>query len=227
MATTFQRARSDEQRAVRRQTILETAAAMLEEMPVSELSLNELSRRVGLAKSNVLRYFDSREAVLLELLDSLTREWLEQLAEELHSAMNSRAGFERRAEQLAGALARSLADRPVLCDLLSAQAAVLEHNVSSDGIASFKRRGVANATTLVGLIRQALPELSKDKAWRLAVGALLLTSSLWAHATPPQAVLDVYEQMPELNSMRLDFSATLEDLLVTMAIGLHVRSRRR
>src|SRR5919202_5097647 len=77
MATTFQRARSDEQRALRRQAILDTAAAMLNEMPVSDLSLNELSRRVGLAKSNVLRYFDSREAVLLELLDSLTREWLQ------------------------------------------------------------------------------------------------------------------------------------------------------
>jgi AcrR family transcriptional regulator len=227
MATTFQRARSDEQRAIRRQTILDTATAMLEEMPVSELSLNELSRRVGLAKSNVLRYFDSREAVLLELLDSLTREWLEYLSEELPSAVSTRAGLERRAEQLAGTLARSLAERPVLCDLLSAQAAVLEHNVSSDGIASFKRRGVASAATLVGLIRQALPELSEDQAWRLVIGALLLTSSLWAHATPPQAVLDAYEQLPELSAMRLDFSATLEDALVTMAMGLHARSRRR
>jgi AcrR family transcriptional regulator len=227
MATTFQRARSDEQRAIRRQEILETAAAMLEEMPVSELSLNELSRRVGLAKSNVLRYFDSREAVLLDLLDSLTSEWLEHLSEELPSAVSARAGFERRAQQLAGALARSLAKRPVLCDLLSAQAAVLEHNVSSDAIASFKRRGVAHATTLVGLIRQALPELSDDQAWRLVVGALLLTSSLWAHATPPQAVLDAYEQNPELSSMRLDFSATLEDSLATMAMGLHARSQRR
>jgi AcrR family transcriptional regulator len=227
MATTFQRARSDEQRAIRRQTILDTAAAMLTDMPVAELSLNELSRRVGLAKSNVLRYFDSREAVLLELLDSLTREWLEQLSAEIPSAVNARAGFERRAEQLADALARSLAERPVLCDLLSAQAAVLEHNVSSEAIAGFKRRGVASATTLVELIRQALPELSEDLAWRLVVGALLLTSSLWAHATPPQAVLDAYEQIPELRPMRLDFSTTLEDSLVTMAMGLHARSRRR
>ena len=66
MTTTFQRARSDEQRALRSQAILDTAAAMLHEMPVADISLNELSRRVGLAKSNVLRYFDSREAVLLE-----------------------------------------------------------------------------------------------------------------------------------------------------------------
>ena len=227
MDTTFQRARSDEQRAIRRQTILDTATAMLEEMAVSELSLNELSRRVGLAKSNVLRYFDSREAVLLELLDSLTREWLDHLSAELSAAVSARAGFERRAEQLAGALARSLAERPVLCDLLSAQAAVLEHNVSTDSIASFKRRGIAHAGTLVGLIRQAVPELSEDQAWRLVVAALVMTSSLWAHATPPQAVLDAYEQIPELSSMRLEFTAALEDFLATMAIGLHARSRRR
>jgi len=223
MGTTFQRARSDEQRAIRHQTILDTAAAMLEEMPVSELSLNELSRRVGLAKSNVLRYFDSREAVLLELLDSLTREWLEHLSEELPSAVTAQAGFERRAEQVAGAFTRSLAERPVLCDLINAQAATLEHNVSTDTIASFKRTSVVNATALVGLIRQALPELSEDEAWRLVVATFLLTSSLWAHANPSQAVCDAYEQIPEVTAMRLEFSPALEDSLVTMAMGLHAR----
>ena len=74
MHTHFQRARSDEQREVRRQAILRVAAEMLAQMPVAKLSLNELSRRVGLAKSNVLRYFESREAVLLELLDMAWRE---------------------------------------------------------------------------------------------------------------------------------------------------------
>ena len=225
MATTFQRARSDEQRAIRRQTILDTATAMLAEMPVADLSLNELSRRVGLAKSNVLRYFDSREAVLLELLDSLTREWLEHLSRELPAAVNARAGFERRAERLAGVVAQSLADRPVLCDLIGAQAGVLEHNVSSDAIVSFKRRGLAQAAAFGDLIRQALPELSEDQTWRLVIGVFLLASALWAHATPPQAVVDAYEQIPELTSMRLDFSSALEDSLATMAVGLHARAR--
>src|ERR1700685_1973806 len=81
--TTFQRARSEEQREARRRAILGTAAAMLAEMPVAEVTLNELSRRVGLAKSNVLRYFESREAVLLELLDSAWQDWLAQLDRDL------------------------------------------------------------------------------------------------------------------------------------------------
>src|ERR1700742_4791948 len=111
MATTFQRARSDEQRALRSQAILATAAAMLEEMPVADISLNELSRRVGLAKSNVLRYFESREAVLLELLARSLHEWVAHMAAELPAAVRRRAGFKRRAEELATAIAVSLVER--------------------------------------------------------------------------------------------------------------------
>src|SRR5262245_25522553 len=182
MATTFQRARSDEQRAQRSQAILETAAEMLREMPVADLSLNELSRRVGLAKSNVLRYFDSREAVLLELLASASREWLAHLAAELPSAVRRRAGFTRRAEQLAAASAQSFLARPLLCDLISAQAAVLEHNVSVEAVTRYKLAAITDAEALTELFRDALPELSHDDAWRYGVGAWLMTSALWAYA---------------------------------------------
>jgi AcrR family transcriptional regulator len=224
MATTFQRARSDEQRALRRQAILDTAAAMLQEMPVADISLNELSRRVGLAKSNVLRYFDSREAVLLELLHSAFREWLAHLAAELLSAVSRRAGFRRRAQHLAAAITRSLVERPVLCDLISTQASVLEHNVSVDAVTRYKLAVLADAEVLAGLLRDALPELSQDDAWRYTVGVLLMTSALWAHAKPPEAVLEACALDERLERTHLDFPATLEDYLTTLAIGLHARA---
>src|SRR5215475_14499928 len=110
---TFQRARSQEQREVRRQAILATAAAMLTEMPVAQITLNELSRRVGLAKSNVLRYFESREAVLLVLLDSAWQDWLADLAGELDAGVDKSAPAAARGDQVAAALAASLAARPV------------------------------------------------------------------------------------------------------------------
>jgi AcrR family transcriptional regulator len=224
MATTFQRARSDEQRAVRSQAILDTAAAMLREMPVADISLNELSRRVGLAKSNVLRYFDSREAVLLELLARAAREWLAHLAAELPSAVRRRAGFTRRAEQLATAIAQSLVERPVLCDLISTQAAVLEHNVSVEAVTRYKLAALADADAIAGLVCDALPELSHDDAWRYVVGAWLMTSALWAHARPPEPVLQAYNADERLQKTHLDFAVALGDYLTTLAIGLHARS---
>ncbi len=58
--TEFQRARSAEQREVRRRAILRTAAELPAEMPVRDVSLRELSRRVGLSETNVVRYFETR-----------------------------------------------------------------------------------------------------------------------------------------------------------------------
>jgi AcrR family transcriptional regulator len=223
MATTFQRARSDEQRAVRSQAILDTAAAMLLQMPVADISLNELSRRVGLAKSNVLRYFDSREAVLLELLAGSVREWLEHLAAD-SSAVSRRAGFKRRAEQLATAIASSLVERPVLCDLMSAQASVLEHNVSVESVTRYKLASLADAERFTELVRGALPELSEDDAWRYVAGAWLMTAALWAHARPPEAVAQAVAADERLQRARLDVPATLADHLTTLAIGLQARA---
>jgi len=128
---------------------------MLAEMPVAQVTLNQLSRRAGLAKSNVLRYFESREAVLLELLDSAWQEWLARLAAELANAVDAGAPPAERGDQLAAGLATSLAARPVLCDLLSAQAAVLERNVSPQVAAEYKRAAIANVTALSRLVSRA------------------------------------------------------------------------
>jgi AcrR family transcriptional regulator len=221
---TFQRARSDEQRAVRSQAILDTAATMLREMPVADVSLNELSRRVGLAKSNVLRYFDSREAVLLELLGGLLGDWLAELAATLPTAVEPRAAFPRRAEQLAAAVTASLAERPVMCDLMSAQVSVLERNVSVEAVTRHKLATMAHAEVFIGFVAGALPELSEEDAWRYLTGVWLMTSALWAHARPPQAVVEACLADERLQTTHLDFAATLEDHLTTLAVGLHARA---
>lgn len=220
--TDFQRARSDEQREVRRRAILDAAAAMLVEMPVAQVSLNELSRRVGLAKSNVLRYFESREAVLLELLDGEWQDWLADLP--AATAVDADAPVGPRGEQLAAALAGSLAGRPVLCDLLGAQAAVLERNVSPEVAARYKRAAMADVDALGGIVRRAVPELGAA-APRFAAAAVLVTGAIWTHTQPSAAMLEAYAASPELAAMRLDFTATLCEVLATLLAGVLARAR--
>jgi AcrR family transcriptional regulator len=224
--TTFQRARSEEQREARRRAILDAAAAMLAEMPVAQVTLNELSRRVGLAKSNVLRYFESREAVLLELLDSAWQEWLTQLAQDLDAAVSASAPLAKRGDQVAAALAASLAERPVLCDLLSAQAAVLERNVSPRVAAQYKRASIANVAALGGLLLGYVAELGEHDAGRLAAATAMVAGALWPHAQPSAAMLAAYQADPALASMRIDFSAAVREVLEVLIAGLLARSSR-
>ncbi len=222
----FQRARSEEQRAERRRVILDTAAAMLAEMPVEQVSLNELSRRVGLAKSNVLRYFESREAVLLELLDAASREWLEQLDGALTAAVDAGAATSERGDQLAATIAASLAAHPVLCGLISAQAAVLEHNVSPQVAAKYKRAALANIAVLAGLILKHVGELGERDAWRFAAAGVMVTGAVWSYAQPSAAMLAAYESDPSLAAMRIDFTATLRETLEVLIAGLLARPSR-
>jgi hypothetical protein len=135
-----------------------------------------------------------------------------------------RARFNRRAEQLARAIATSLAERPVLCDLMSAQAAVLEHNVSAEVITRHKLAGLADAELLTRLVGSALPELSDDDAWKYAIAIWLMTAALWAHARPPQVVLEAHAAEKRLVRTQLDFPTTLADYLETLATGLHTRA---
>jgi AcrR family transcriptional regulator len=222
----FQRARSEEQREARRRAILGAAAAMLAEMPVAQVTLNELSRRAGLAKSNVLRYFESREAVLLELLDSAWQDWLVQLKAELAGAVDSAAPLAERADELAAAVAASLASRPMLCVLISAQAAVLERNVSPQVAAQYKRASIAGITALGGLVLRCVPELGESDAFRLAGGAVMTSAALWPHTQPSAAMLAAYAADRALAAMRLDFTATLREVLEVMIAGLLARSSR-
>jgi AcrR family transcriptional regulator len=222
----FQRARNQEQREARRQAILGAAAAMLAEMAVAEITLNELSRRAGLAKSNVLRYFESREAVLLELLDSAWQEWLVQLDRDLQVAVDAAAPADGRGGQLAAALAASLASRPMLCDLISAQAAVLERNVSPQVAARYKRASIAAITALGILMLGGVPELGEQDAIRLAGVTVMMTGALWPHTQPSAAMLAAYAAEPDLAAMRLDFGATLGEVLEVMTAGLLARSSR-
>jgi AcrR family transcriptional regulator len=224
--TSFKRAHSEEQRTERRRMILDTAAAMLAEMPVAQVSLNELSRRVGLAKSNVLRYFESREAVLLELLDAALREWLAQLDEALTAAVDAGAAPSERGDQLAATLATSLTARPMLCDLISAQAAVLEHNVSPQVAAQYKRAAIANVGVLARVILEHVRELGERDAQRLAVATILVTGAVWTHARPAAAMLAAYDADPSLASMRFDFTTTLRDTLEVLITGLLARPSR-
>jgi AcrR family transcriptional regulator len=218
----FQRARSDEQREVRRQAIMRVAADMVAEMPVAEISLNELSRRVGLAKSNVLRYFESREAVLLELLDKAWHDWLDRLTAALPADVDPAAPVESRYQRLASVVTATLVDDRLFCELLSVSGAVLERNISPEVARRYKVAAIANTNAYAELIRVHLGELSQPGAFNFAAGTLVAVTGIWPLTQPSEAMLCVYED-PAMAVLRLDFGTALEEMLATLLAGCLAR----
>jgi AcrR family transcriptional regulator len=210
---TFSRARSEEQRAQRREAILAAAAEMLADTRVADLSLNELARRVGLAKSNVLRYFESREAVLLELYGREFAAWLDALDARLDSITA------RTAESLATAVADTAAERPVFAELCAAAPGILEHNISGPVARDYKRALLGHAARLGAL---ASPWIGDDPADVLVfAGTVTLgIGGIWSTCRLSPGMAEAYRLDPELSGFRVDFRESLEILLVTVIRGL-------
>lgn len=186
----YQRARRPEHKEERREAILAAARALAEERRVREVSLGDIARAVDLAKSNLLRYFESREAIFLALL---LREWEDWAA----------------AVTTADDLAPSLAARPFFCDLLGEQAAVLEHNVSAEAVRAFRAASIA-------LVEEVAARLDVPEAFEVVAAALLLAASLYPLTSPAPHVAEAYAGTELLQP---DFEGRLYGFLTALLKG--------
>ena len=203
--------------AARRSAIMTIAREMLTEKNLADISLRELSHRVGLAKSNVLRYFDSREAIFLEVFDEEFHAWLTDLDARLGKPRARKAGYATEV-RLATTMAASLVEAELLCELLASMAVVLERNISGEFARDFKARTMANVAAVGRLVARQLPWLPREFTEFFADGALTLTAGMFPFSVPTEHVRVVMAEMgfPE---PRQRFSDGLRAGLVTWLIG--------
>src|ERR1700734_1837009 len=110
---TFQRARSAENKAQRREAILTAAAQLAARDGVRQVTLTDIAAAVGMHKSAMLRYFETREQIFLTLTATGWVDWSDALCAELAELTP-----DAPADRIAAAIARSLVSRPIFCDLL-------------------------------------------------------------------------------------------------------------
>lgn len=219
------RARQPEQKEERRAHLLGTARAMLEEgASLHDLSLSELARRAAMTKSNVYRYFESREAVLLALLVEEWLAWFAALKKGWRGPPRAVDG-DASLEHLARHLARTLAARPSLCLLTSAAPQVLEQNLSEAAIREFKLLSIAHFEEVAAFMTERAPLLSRPAAVTLLHDAVAAITGLYP-ATHPSAAAARALDDPALCGLKRDFARELERFVCALARDA-VRTRAR
>ncbi len=214
----FQRARSPQQQEQRRATILATARDMLDHLPPAEVSLRALSRQVGLSKSNVVRYFPTREAVFLAVLTEDWDSWLSAVEAALPRAGAPR-GPATRHELIAAAVAQTLTEHPRFCDLLVACQTVLEHNVPLETARAFKVAALSRLNRFAGLVRSRIPGLGEAESFEFAGLVWVFVAGAWPMAHPSPVVAAVLAE-PQLAAMRIDFVPVIRRVLTVTLDGL-------
>lgn len=205
----FVRARRPEQKQQRRETILAAARELALEHGVGRVTLGSVADAVGLAKSNVIRYYGTREEIFLALAAEGWQEWRDTVSERLDAG-----------EGAVDVLAETLSDRPLFCDLLSLTATTLEHNISLEAARAFKQTVLATVGALAATVSRALPDLTEREAVDLVAAAAALAGSLYPVATPPPVLAELYTLDPELAAACPPLLPTLRRALSALTAGL-------
>jgi AcrR family transcriptional regulator len=209
----FQRARSAAAKQQRESAILEAARALGAERGIRQITLTDIGDAVGMHKSAMLRYFETREEIFLRLTADGWREWSTALRAQLEELAAARPAA------VAGAFAGTLAARGLFCDLLAQAPLNLERHVSLDAVRAFKLVTLAEVDAIVAAVRRLLPVLTERDGVDLIAAATAMSGAFWQMATPGPEVAALYRGDPRLAHAVVDVEPRVTRLLKAMIEG--------
>jgi len=209
-----QRAKNPEQKALRRQHILDATRKRFQTLSYEEVNLNHVAADVGITKAALYRYFRNKETLFLALFVEALNELVNYSEQALKQNVETR-------EALAHTVTKSLVENPIYCKLSAILHTILERNLTLDEANQFKHRLLA----LLGQYSQLLgqypefkhsstqnstkvntPDNTRVISYLMQVQQALI--GVWHMTHPTGAIAQVIEVAP-LNIFKQDFSEAL------------------
>src|SRR5262245_30272951 len=213
-AESFQRARRPEQKRRRQDDILDAARDLALRDGVRNVSLADIAGRAGIHKSALLRYFETREQIFLELTAAAWRDWVQAL----HGALDDTEPGS--AAVVADVFARSFGDRPLLCDLIAHTPLNLERNVSPEAVRRYKLTSLGAVREAAALVQRVLPALTTDEGLEFTGALASLAGAVWQIANPGPVLAELYATDPELGHACVDLVPRLRRTAEILLAGL-------
>jgi AcrR family transcriptional regulator len=213
----FQRARSQEAKQVRREAILAAAQRLFDEKSYEGLTVDAVAKTSRIAKGTVYLYFGTKEAIFLELLLLEVEAWFAALAEPLDQL--DRGDI----PGVANLLSRSLGERRTLRRLASLLHQTLEQNVDAKTVHSFKRRALESMAPTAARLERCLPQLAPGEGLKLLLDVHAFVIGVGHMAEPGQVVAQVIAE-PGFELYRVDFVPKMRELVEMVLRGWVRRS---
>lgn len=218
--TTKQRARSLADKQQRKAHILATALELWQAHTFASFTMAEVAAGSGLAKGTLYLYFETKEELLLALLESQLEAWFDQLDAGLAHAGTADVAW------AAALLCAALNEYPALTRLLPIAASILEHNIPLDTARAYKQRLLERSTHSGAALEQRLVFLAPGDGLWLLLQVYALVVGLGQMADPAPIVRQVLAEEP-MAPLRVEFEPAFSRSITTLLHGLaHERSAR-
>ena len=194
----------------RGQQILVATAELLERWSYSDITMDRIAHRAGVAKGTLYLYFRTKEALFLSLYEERLGTWYT----ELQALADYGAGTVEPAAA-ARTIASTLAARPILIHLHGLLHSTMGLNIDLETMVAFRRRQYGKILTLVSALARRIENLSDSRALRFLIQLEAVVGGLSWAAFPPPPLQKAFDNS-ELEVFQIKFEDELREIVTAL-----------
>jgi len=204
------RATAAAEKTARRRAILSAATELLARWSLTDITMDRIATRTGIAKGTVYLYFRTKETLFLRLFEGLQDRWHLGLRELLNSTEKPVEGREA-----ARMIAASLVRDPLLLRLYAVPLPVLEKDLDFESSAALNREREQRIGETAAVLHERIPGINIRQARHFLRRIGWVVAGL-AQATASTPAAAQARDRQDLAASPIDFSTELEAILTAL-----------
>ncbi len=171
----WKRARTDEKKIERKEAIYNAAFTLFKKKGYDNVSFNGIASEAGFTKSNMYRYFSSKEEIFLNVFANLFESWFEDCHKQLQQLEQNEA-----VNIFAKNWVNTLMAHPQFLELTPILFISLEKNSSFEQLLKFKRLAKNLLFKITIEISRIYPSIQSEQAFKFLTLSYAATANYWA-----------------------------------------------
>jgi len=209
----WERARSEEQKEVRISEIIAATERLYKKYSFKEITFVLIAEEASFTRSNLYKYFSSKEEIFLEFLKQDIVLWRKDIIKTFKKKKRYSA------EEFVSVWVEILNRHNRMLDLLSILFHFLEKNSSLQSVTEFKKATKHELIILTELLCGIFPNLTSEKAVEFVYLHISMAIGLYQMTNYNEVQLKAMEN-PELKDMKVEFNTYFEDGVLFLFKGL-------
>jgi TetR/AcrR family transcriptional regulator len=225
----WERARSEDQKAERILAIQEAAGSLFMSAEYHSIGLEQIAKRAGFTRPNLYRYYRSKEEIFLAILQRDLETWVRDMESERSNGNAPEAGAENEASVQGGeisAFARwwvhRFASQPRLPRLLPLMSFSLDDHAGEELLREFKLHLADISRRIAQIVSGWLPWYPADGLGDFSTLQLALVTGFMPMATRSEVHNRVLED-PRLRGFAFEFEPQYRSVLEQFLLGVKCR----
>ena len=209
----WERARTDEQKEQRVAEIVAATERLYDKYEFEEITFVHIAEEAKFTRSNLYKYFNSKEEIFLEFVKSDIKLYVKNLVKSF------RSNKKYKLDEFISVWVKTLVKHKRLLDLIGILFSSLEKNCTEESLRSFKYSTKDELKTTVELICRVFPGVSPEKATDFFYLQFASAGGLYQMTNRSEVQKKVLED-PELKEFNINFEPYYKSSVKYLVKGL-------